>query len=265
MRRVPFLSLRRAALPILLLLLGRAGAFGADPPRPEGLVNDFAGVLSPEGERRAEALARELLEKTGATVAAAIVPDMGGETVERYAVDLYQAWGIGREGEDRGALLLVAVAERKVRIETGYGLEGILPDGRTGEILDRFVVPALGRDDWDGGVLAGVAALAAVVAEDAGVELTGMPAAPARTGSARRAGGGLGGLLFFLIIFLLLGRGRISPLLALLLFASGGRRPPGGFGGFGGGGFGGFGGGGGGGFSGFGGGMSGGGGASRGF
>ncbi|MBN1824881.1 MAG: TPM domain-containing protein [Candidatus Eisenbacteria bacterium] len=252
---------------LLTLPLLSSGAAAADLPPPDGLINDFAGVLSPDTERRAEALSRELLEKTGVTVAAAIVPDMGGEEVERYAVDLYQSWGIGRKGEDRGALLLIAVGERKVRIETGYGLEGILPDGRTGEILDRYVVPELGRDDWDAGVFGGVAALAAVIADDAGVQLAGLASgAPAPAGRPAGSRGGVGGLILFLIIFFLIGRGRISPWLLLLLFSSGGRRPPGGFGGFGGGGFGGFGGGGGGGgFSGFGGGMSGGGGASRGF
>ena len=247
----------RSLIPLLLALLG--AAHGAELPRRSGLVNDFAAVLSPSARSRAEAIARELLEKSGATVAVAVVPDMGGETVERYATDLYEAWGVGRRGEDRGALLLVAVQERKVRIEVGYGLEGILPDGKVGQILDRSVTPHLRDDDWDSGVVAGVAALARVIAEDAGVVLDSSVVPPPAAGRAQRAGSGVGGLVFLVILILLFSRGRLSPWLLLFLLGSGGRR---GRGGSSGGGFGSFGGGG---FSGFGGGMSGGGGASRGF
>jgi uncharacterized protein len=250
---------------LLALLAWGAAAFGQDYPERKGLVNDYAGVLSSATARRMENLSRELLQKTGATVAVAVVTSLQGLSVEQYATGLYEKWGIGRKGEDRGVLLLVSTGERRVRIEVGYGLEGILPDGKVGGIRDDYIVPYLSKGDYDTGLLAGCAALAQVIAEDAGVTLTGGVDLPRRP--ERRSSGSPFSIIAVIVLFLLLGRSRILPWILLSTMLGGGRgRYGGGFGSFGGG-FGSFGGGGGGGggFSGFGGGMSGGGGASGSF
>lgn len=257
--------IRKTVILLVLSALLAGSAVALRLPRREGFVNDFAGVLSEESERRGEAIAREVLKKTGVTVVAAAVSDMGGESVERYATDLFEAWGVGRKREDRGVLLLVAVKERRVRIEVGYGLEGVLNDGRVGEVLDSYITPHLADNDWDSGVLLGIAVLSRIIADDAGVELTGVGRMP-RSPRSAPAKGGVGGVIILALLLWVISRGRISPFWIILLLLSGGRGRGGGFGSFGGGGFGSFGGGGGGGgFSGFGGGMSGGGGASRGF
>ncbi|MBW2058119.1 MAG: TPM domain-containing protein [Deltaproteobacteria bacterium] len=237
-----------------LVVSGRAAPGVEKFPKPVGLVNDFAGVI-PEGDRRKmEILATEVLQKTGTSVVVAAVPTIGDSDAATYANELYQAWGIGKKGEDKGVLILLALKERRVRIETGYGVEGILPDGLVGEILDKYVVPLLKKGEYGKGLYNGLAAVSVVIAKDAHVELTG-EVKIYRT-SPRRAGRiGIFPLIFIILIilsFLRRGRGGILPL--LLLSSMGGR---GGFGG----GFGGFGGG----FGGFGGGMSGGGGAGRGF
>jgi uncharacterized protein len=200
-------------------------------------------------------LARALWDKTGTALVVATFRDLGGESPRIFANKLYEAWGIGKSGEDKGVLLLVAVKERQVTFETGYGVEGILPDAKMGAILDQYVVPYLRRDEYGEGLLNGMAAVAQVVAKNAGVRLNVGRYAPDAT--VQPGGRGIVGLLplffFVLVVFLgLFGRRRgFSPVFLLpWLFLGGGRGMGGGFSG---------------GFGGFGGGMSGGGGASRGF
>ncbi|MFQ5675745.1 MAG: TPM domain-containing protein [bacterium] len=226
-------------------------------PKPQGLVNDFANVLSASTERQIDAICREVKEKTGAEIAVVTVTTVGDEEYTDFANRLFEAWGIGEKGKDNGVLFFMTMGERKVRIEVGYGLEGILPDGRVGAILDDYVVPYFKNGDFGKGFLEGTKALAQVIARDAGVELTG--AVPSKVTTQRRRTKARGSsFLKFLIIALIFlffrgGRGGLLPLLFLGGLAGRGRS-----GGFGGGGFGG-------GFGGFGGGMSGGGGAGRGF
>jgi len=245
----------RYVLLVSFLLLHTQGAWGEGKfPKPAGLINDFAGVIPQSEKQKMQILSTEVLQKTGTAVVVATVPTIGDEDDATYTNELYQAWGIGKKGEDKGVLIFLALKERRIRIETGYGVEGILPDGRVGEILDKYAVPLLKKDRYGEGLYNALAAVSLVVAKDANVELTGevkIYRPPQRQVRLFR---------FFPLIFIILilfsflrrGRGGILPL--LLLGSLGGR---GGFGG----GFGGFGGG----FGGFGGGMSGGGGAGRGF
>jgi len=222
-----------------------------------------------------ESLALELREKTGAELAVATFPNLGGEEIEPAATELFAAWGVGRKGKDDGVLILLAREERRVRIEVGYGLEGPLPDGRAGAIIRRVMGPDLSADRFGPGLLRGARAVANVIAAEHGVALTGAEGveAPADGGEELTVKGAA--FLILLIVILVMiaivhdrmarqGRGwsdwpgRRGP---------GSRNPWGGFGGFGGGFGGGLGGGfgggrSGGGFGGFGGGMSGGGGAS---
>jgi uncharacterized protein len=228
-------------------------------PDPDGPVNDYAQVISPQYEAQMNQLAQALWDQTGTSVVVATFRDLGGESPQIFANKLYKSWGIGTKGEDKGVLILLALKERRVRIEPGYGSEGILPDAKVGEILDQHVVPFLRLDRYGEGLLNGMVAVSQVVAHDAGVKLDldryGTPSAQP---SAKR-GFPLFPLLFILfIIFGLLGRGLgFFPFFFFpWIFMGGGRGMGGGFGG--GGGFSG-------GFGGFGGGMSGGGGAGRGF
>ncbi|RLC25701.1 MAG: hypothetical protein DRH56_05425 [Deltaproteobacteria bacterium] len=227
-------------------------------PKPVGLVNDFAGVIPDTFERKIRAVSAELLQKTGIPIVVVTLPDIGGGEYNDYANRLYQAWGIGKKGEDKGVLIFVTVKERKMRIETGYGVEGILPDGLVGEIRDRYMIPYLKQNQFGEGLLNGTLAVAQVIARDAGVRLTGQPAA--RAVKKRRSGLAFFPLFILIIfIFSLVSRRRGGSWLLFLplLLGSGG-----GYGSrYGGGGFGGFSGG----FGGFGGGMSGGGGAGGGF
>jgi uncharacterized protein len=227
-------------------------------PARRGAVNDFAGVIPSQYVGPMESLAGEVLEKTGTAIVVATVETIGDNDPNDYANRLYQAWGIGKKGEDKGVLIFLTVKERRVRIETGYGVEGILPDGLVGEILDRYALPYFKEGHYGKGISETMAAVASVVAKAAGVSLTG--ASPPERRQVRNEGqpGIFQWLLLLGALFFLFGtrqgRALLPWILLFMMSGSGGRRGGGGFGGFGGGGFGGFGGG-----------SSGGGGASRGF
>ncbi|MDZ4221762.1 MAG: TPM domain-containing protein, partial [Patescibacteria group bacterium] len=112
----------------LLFALPLAAQAYVSPCSPDGFVNDFAGVISAQEEQQLEALLSEYASKTGNEIAVATVNSFGDETPETYAVRLYEEWGLGAEGRDNGALFAIAVADRLMRIEVGYGLEGDLTD-----------------------------------------------------------------------------------------------------------------------------------------
>jgi len=254
-------SLVRVLTAVFLVCLATVLTARADRPvpKPKGLVNDFAGVVSPAYREKIAAVAGELLQKTGVPVVVATLPDIGGAEYNEYANRLYNAWGIGKKGQDKGVLIFVAVKERKMRIETGYGVEGILPDGLVGEIRDRYIIPYLKEDKFGEGLYAGTLAVAQVIAKNAGVELSGrMPEAPTEE---KDSGFVILPIIFILFMLMAVSRRRGGSWLFFLPFffgAGGGHGAR--YGGLGGS-FGGFGGG----FGGFGGGMSGGGGAGGSF
>ncbi len=263
---------RPALLAILLLgsLAWAGDACARAWPKPQGYVSDFAGVIDPASRDSIAAIASELREKTGAELAVVTLPDLGGDEVEPVAVDLFAAWGIGKKGKDEGVLILLASKERRLRIEVGYGLEGILPDGLCGSIIRRVMAPEMAQGSIGGGLHRGAAVVAGIIAKDRGVTITGALPIPDEEdgGSPNHNSVFLIGLFIAIVLSNLLraGASRTGWGARRGRWGGGGPGGYGGmFGGFGGmgGGFGG--GGGGGGFGGFGGGRSGGGGASGGF
>ncbi len=259
---------RRLSIPLLFFLVLLAGGHlsAQIPYKPTGFVNDFAGVIDPDSAQLMEQISRSIQEKTGAQVAVVTVDSISPyPTIEEFSIELAQSWGIGKKGKDDGILIVLAMKERKVRIEVGYGLEGAIPDSVAGRILDERVIPALKQQQWGKGLLQGLIGVGIRIAQEKGLDpkdlmipSTQIAARPPRN----REGIDIGPLIFILI-FLFIGGGRFFwPLLFL-----GGIRPRRGRfgGGFGSGGFGGGGFGGGGSFGGFGGGSFGGGGSSRGF
>ena len=219
-------------------------------PKPAGAINDFAGVIPMEYKNKMEGLSREVLEKTGTAIVVATFATIGNSEINEYVNRLYSAWGIGKKGEDKGVLIVLALKERKVRIETGYGVEGILPDGLVGEIRDQSMIPWLKQGDYGRGLAEGMTAIAGVIAKNAGVTLTESPAAAAaKPRQTRSDNHWLFWLIAALALSALLGtrQGRdMLPWILLFFFSGrggGGGGGDGGFGSFGGGGFGGFGGG----------------------
>jgi uncharacterized protein len=233
-----------------------------DLPKPTDYVSDYAHVMSAQAIDQLNHLCGEVDHEAHAQIAVVTIDTTNGEEIQQYAVELEDAWKVGPKGSDRGVIVLLAVKDRKRWIETGYGLEGILPDGKVGEI-GRQMVPMLRNNDFDGAVTLAVDEISQIIAQDAGVKLEPLT----RWGAEQQqphatAGQIIGGIIFLILVVIFLIWAGGSGLLGFLLgmFFGGGRW--GGGGGFGGGGdFGGGGGGGGSGFGGFGGGSTGGGGA----
>jgi uncharacterized protein len=236
------------------------------PPKPSGYVSDFANALSPAARAQLNALCTEVDQKTHAQIAVVTVQSLNGMEPEDYALQLATKWGVGPKQSNRGVMILWSPADRKYFTLVGYGLEPILPDGKVGG-FGREAVPLLKAGRNDAAITLLTRRVADVIAQDAGVTLSGQPLPPPRR--ARDDGdstSGLGSLillgLFILFIYAMAKRGGgsgrgggsawwIGPMIGSAM----------GRGGWGGGGFGGGGGGGGGGFGGFGGGSFGGGGA----
>jgi uncharacterized protein len=253
------------AIVAVALLAGMAGAALALtplPPRdPDRSVYDAAGVLDAGHVARMEAIHAELYRKTGVAIVVIAVPALAGETIEDFAVRVGSEWGVGKKGEDRGIVVALARADRAVFIATGYGVEGYLPDGKVGAILDAHVLPHLRKDDFSTGLYQASVALVAASGSEYGVTISGAEAPPVQPAGepagepASKPSGwsGLEGILRIVLglvalylfirhprwfLFFLLARGGRGG-----GFGNGGFGGGGGFGGFGGGGFGGGGGG----------------------
>lgn len=149
--------MRLAAL-LFLLVVGAAFAEPRFPPL-SGRVVDQAQILSPQVERKLDQLLAAHERETSNQVVVATVRSLEGYDIADYGVRLGRAWAIGQKGRDNGVLLLVAPNERDVRIEVGYGLEGALPDATAFSIVQNEILPRFRQKDFDGGVMAGVAAV----------------------------------------------------------------------------------------------------------
>ena len=250
---------------IILLSLYFIAGIGTsqDFPEKRGAVNDFANVIPVEFERRIESLAIEVFNKTEIAIVVVCIESLDGEVLETYANKLYQAWGIGIKGQDKGVLILHHVQGRQIRIEVGYGMEGLINDARAGDIIRDIMAPQFQQGNFGQGLLQAVQAVAGLISEEYGVQFSGKTIQPRRSSRRDTESSPLSPLctfIFLIILFSLLRRTGLLPFILLGMLGGGGRGSGGGFGGgFGsGGGFGG-------GFGGFGGGMSGGGGASGGY
>jgi uncharacterized protein len=223
--------------------------FAQKLPKPVGFVNDFAGVIDESSKSQMEMLIRAVQEKTGAEIAVVAVQTIEPYgSIEEYSIDLASEWGVGKTGEDTGVVIILAMKERRLRLEVGYGLEGVIPDGLAGEIMDKSIIPSFQAGDYGGGFLKGVQAVSGIIAKEYDVDLSSYDVQESR----RYTRTGIPGLgyLIFIIIAMLFGGGRfLWPLIFLGGmtrrgyygggFGSGGSSFGGGFSGFGGGGFGG--------------------------
>ena len=227
-----------------------------DLPKPSDYVNDYAHVLSPEAIARLDRICGQL-DHTAANAQIAIVTiqNLDGDEVEDFSNRLATKWSMGKKGTGRGLLMLFSIQDHKRWIEVGGGLQGILPDGKVGDI-GREMVPDLRAGNYDGAVTLGLDEIAQVIAADANVTLEDEPVPAAQPMRQMHHSSGFGKLILLIIVLIFFGGSWLFRLLlGFGLFSSffGG----GGFGGGMGGGFGGGGGGdsgGGGGFGGFGGG-----------
>ena len=255
------------------LLLAASASAQPDTPELTQPVNDFAGVIDSDNARQIDSLVRSLQETTGDVVVVATIKSLEGEDINQYAERMFRnrGKGIGQAGKDNGLLMLIAVDDRRAKIEVGYELEQFITDGFSGETVRQEMAPLFREGNYGAGTLAGVRRIIGRIAEGRNVSIQGAP----RLRERRRApSSGSGGNFIILLVVLFILINAVSGRLGRRRgrrwggggWSSGVGPFGGGFGGWGsrgggfGGGFGGFGGGGGGGFGGFGGGRSGGGG-----
>lgn len=233
-------------LPVLLLLLA-AGALSLGPeprgeaaslsiPKPQGYVNDFAGLLSERQRSLLENMLHQYEQRTTNQVVLLVIDSLQDEDLESFSLRVAEEWKIGQKGKDNGVLFLVVLKDRKARIEVGYGLEGSLTDAVASRILRQIVFPAFRQGNYFGGIAGGLEAiLQATEGEFKAPEgASGTSEGPARISAST--------LLVLVILFLLLSS-RVGRLVLLGSLLGGGRpfgRPlggrGGGFGGFSGGG-----------------------------
>jgi uncharacterized protein len=243
------------SLCFFFLTISVAGA--AAVPALRGRVNDYAQILTPEQSNALDAQLARLEQDTGHQVAVLTLPSLDGEDIEGFSIRVAENWKIGKKGFDNGVILIVAVNDRKLRLEVGYGLEGILPDLTANRIIRDYIVPLFRSGDFAAGIVSGINAVEKVIRKE--------PLPETARKQAQGRGSSLNFIVMLVITFAILGLFGFSSAANRRsngMWATGSRRRGptfwGGTGGFGGGGFGG---GGGGGFSG-GGGSFGGGGSS---
>ena len=228
------------------LFLGASGPARARHPLPppgDRSVHDLAGVLDPASVALMERRHAELQRKSGAAIVVITVASLEDETLADFAVRVGHEWGVGKRGEDRGIVIAVTSDEPHVFVATGYGVEGFLPDGRVGAILDRYAVPPLRAREFSTALVQTSGALLAACAAEYGVTIEGIE--PAERANRSRQGGwfALLPIIFFVVLFLVFrvmafpaARGRRG---RGMWYGGGFGGGGGGFGGFGGGGFGG--------------------------
>ncbi|MGM3308684.1 TPM domain-containing protein [Anabaena sp. WFMT] len=132
-----------------------------------GWITDMADILNDETEAQINQMISELETKTGKEMAVVTVPTTSpAASPKSFATELFNSWGIGKKGQDNGVLFLISVGDRRVEIETGYGVEGILPDAKVGNIIKTEIIPHFKKEDFAGGTLAGSKALIVVLKAD---------------------------------------------------------------------------------------------------
>ena len=148
---------------VLVSLTVATQALAVDLPALKGHVNDYAALLSPQRSAALETALSDFERSDSTQIVVLTIPNLGGEDIESFSIKVAEAWKIGQKGVDNGVILIVAKDERKVRIEVGQGLEGKLTDLVSGRIIRGDISPRFKAGDFDGGIVAGVNAIAAVV------------------------------------------------------------------------------------------------------
>ena len=183
----------RGASFVVIALAFALRTLAAQPPLPEltAPVNDFANVIEPADEQQLDAMIRRLQTASGDVVVIATVDTVAPYygTARDYAVKLFEnrGRGIGERGKDNGVLILVAVKERRVEIEVGYGLEQWITDGFAGETSRDYIAPQFRNGRYGAGLIAGTSRIIGRIAEARKIELDGVP----RPVERRRTGGGI--------------------------------------------------------------------------
>ena len=246
---------RRVIILSVLFLLSAVSIFSLDVPQLKGRINDNAGMISTPAESELTRYLQAVEEKNGAQIVVLTVKSLEGESIEDFSIRVTEKWKQGNADQNNGVLLLVALKEKKIRIEVGYGLEGELTDIKSGFIIREIIQPAFKAGNFDAGIAAAVQTIGGIVAGNITISNSDLQ----KSRQSRSSGGGAFNFFFFFLIIAgssLLRRRRVGGSFGRALFwgamlggrpyhssrsSMGGFSSGGGFGGFsgGGGGFGG--------------------------
>jgi uncharacterized protein len=152
--RTFFAGLALLLAPTILCL-----ALALDVPPLRGRINDYAGLIPADRARALEERLARFEAETGHQIAVLTVPSLKGDSLEDFSIRVAESWKIGKKGFDNGAILLIARDDRRLRIEVGYGLEGVMPDAIASRIIRDVITPRFRSGDYSGGIEAGVDAI----------------------------------------------------------------------------------------------------------
>lgn len=158
---------------ILIFFVFTHRAFAMVKPKPEFYVNDYANILSSDTKSYIIQTGKSLQKQTGAQIVVVTIPNLEGGALEDYSTTLFRNFKIGDKTKNNGILILVALEERVFRIEVGYGLEGVLPDGKVGRIRDNYMSPELKKNNFDSGIKNGYNAILKEVSSYYSVDVGG--------------------------------------------------------------------------------------------
>lgn len=171
MRKLKFLTI----LIILFTIIAfPVSAINIPTPTNDFYVNDFAGVLSDSTKQLIMQNSVAIQQATGAQIVVVTVNSLDGNVIDDYALNILRSWGIGDSKANNGLLILLAVDDRKSRIEVGYGLEGALPDGKTGWIQDDYMLPYFIAENYDEGIKNGYLAVLQEVATEYSLDISAL-------------------------------------------------------------------------------------------
>lgn len=158
---------------IMILILNLLGlkSFALVSQTRDFYVADYANLIDEDVEEYIIETNKILYSKTGAQIVVVTVPNLEGKALEEYATALFRKFGIGDSTKNNGVLMLLALEERQFRIEVGYGLEGVLTDGKTGRIQDEYIIPYLKQDNWNDGIKNGYCKILEEVSAEYNVEV----------------------------------------------------------------------------------------------
>lgn len=157
-------QLRQPLLAVIIFFGLASGLVSAlDVPPLRGRVNDYAKAMTQDQARTLESRLAQFEQETGHQVAVLTIPTLDGEDIEGFSIRVAENWKIGKKGFDNGVILVVAVKDRRLRLEVGYGLEGVLPDAIAKTIISDYIVPHFRAQDYAGGIVAGIDAVLKVI------------------------------------------------------------------------------------------------------
>ena len=198
---------RKIIVLITIVLISSTTALTAmDVPDLKGYVNDYAGILSSSEEQQIAQILSSLEQSTTAQGALLVVSTLEGESIESFSIRTAEAWKLGQTEKDNGLLIIMAVEEKKVRMEVGYGLEGLLTDAKSGYIIREIIIPEFKKGNFANGLYQGVAVASGVIGSTIDIS---EKETTSSSQSQRRSSTGIPiNLLVFIIIFIVSGIAR---------------------------------------------------------